>query len=343
MESHELLGLKNVVGYGAGIKHVHGASQGRDCLLVLVEKKMDKKDLEAGDIIPSSVGSQETDVLEVGKLTTIDVVTQSTERSRPAKGGNSIGHKDITAGTFGLLVKDNKSGNPVILSNNHVLAKSNAAGMGDAIYQPGPADGGSSVDTIANLLRFVWITFDGTTNPNPPPSPPKDDSSCKIAAAVVKVLNFAARAVGSKTLIQAKTLRVAPLKVQASDNTVDAAIAAPVNAEFVTTGTKDINAVVSTAVAQMGETVFKNGRTTDSTSGDVITLNATVKVTYGANQVGTFTNQVITRPMSKGGDSGSTMYNSKNELVGLLFAGSEQVTIFNNISDVFKQLDISIL
>ncbi len=343
MKKHALLDLKNVVGYGNGIKHVHGESQSRPCVLVLVEKKVALEELSNDDVIPSKVEGVETDVMAVGKLTTIDVISQSTEKARPAKGGHSIGHKDITAGTLGLVVKDNRTGNPVILSNNHVLAKSNTATIGDAIYQPGPADGGTSVDVIAGLLRFVRIHFNGESTPpgNPPVDPPKDDSKCKIAGAFVKVLNYAARMVGSQTLIQAKTLRVSPQA--GAGNMVDAAIAAPLETGLVTTGTKDIASVTSTAVAVMGETVFKNGRTTDSTSGKVVTLNATVNVNYGSNNVATFTNQVVTQPMSKGGDSGSTMYNSNDQLVGLLFAGSTQATIFNNISDVFNQLDISIL
>jgi hypothetical protein len=46
------------------------------------------------------------------------------------------------------------------LSNNHVLANSNAASIGDAILQPGPVDGGANpADRIATLSRFVPINF----------------------------------------------------------------------------------------------------------------------------------------------------------------------------------------
>jgi hypothetical protein len=50
-----------------------------------------------------------------------------------------------------------------ILSNNHVLADSNNASIGDPILQPGPFDGGvDPTDRIARLSRFIPITF------NPP-------------------------------------------------------------------------------------------------------------------------------------------------------------------------------
>jgi hypothetical protein len=46
------------------------------------------------------------------------------------------------------------------LSNNHVLANSNNAKIGDAILQPGPYDGGTIPnDIIARLSRFVPIKW----------------------------------------------------------------------------------------------------------------------------------------------------------------------------------------
>jgi hypothetical protein len=87
-----------------------------------------------------------------------------TGKFRPAPGGVSIGHKSITAGTLGCIVKDKHTGRRVILSNNHVLANSNQASIGDEILQPGPYDGGSLEDTIARLTRFVEIKNPPDTN-----------------------------------------------------------------------------------------------------------------------------------------------------------------------------------
>jgi hypothetical protein len=51
------------------------------------------------------------------------------------------------------------------LSNNHVLANSNDARIGDPILQPGPYDGGSVPgDVIARLSRFVPIRFKTPTS-----------------------------------------------------------------------------------------------------------------------------------------------------------------------------------
>ncbi len=84
-------------------------------------------------------------------------------RMRPAPGGVSVGHFDITAGTLGCLAVGNQAPRDqrlMVLSNNHVLANSNDARLGDCIAQPGPADGGSCpADQIAILERFVPIRF----------------------------------------------------------------------------------------------------------------------------------------------------------------------------------------
>lgn len=80
-------------------------------------------------------------------------------RERPAPTGFSIGHPDITAGTFGARVTDGT--NVYALSNNHVLANSNDASIGDNILQPGPTDGGTDPeDAIGTLADFEPIDFD---------------------------------------------------------------------------------------------------------------------------------------------------------------------------------------
>lgn len=89
-------------------------------------------------------------------------------RLRPAPGGVSVGHVAITAGTLGCLARGrsgDRASRLLILSNNHVLAASNAGSFGDPILQPGPADGGTLPgDQIAVLERFAQIDFSGAPN-----------------------------------------------------------------------------------------------------------------------------------------------------------------------------------
>lgn len=89
-------------------------------------------------------------------------------RLRPAPGGISVGHFAITAGTIGCLVRGRsapRNSRLMVLSNNHVLANSNAASLNDCLCQPGPFDGGRCPgDQIAVLERFVPINFSGACN-----------------------------------------------------------------------------------------------------------------------------------------------------------------------------------
>ncbi|MCW2583914.1 MAG: uncharacterized protein JWQ53_2704 [Klenkia sp.] len=75
-------------------------------------------------------------------------------RTRPLVPGLSVAHPDVTAGTLGGFVR--RAGTPglLVLSNNHVLAASDAAAEGDPALQPGPADGGTAADRIGTLAAF---------------------------------------------------------------------------------------------------------------------------------------------------------------------------------------------
>src|SRR5712664_3739554 len=92
-----------------------------------------------------------------------------TQRQRPAPMGFSVGHPAITAGTIGARVRD-ALGHVYILSNNHVLANSNGASIGDPEYQPGPFDGGTPADDGYSMPNStIWGDANGDglfDNPN---------------------------------------------------------------------------------------------------------------------------------------------------------------------------------
>lgn len=81
---------------------------------------------------------------------------------RPLLIGESVGHVRVSAGTIGCFAVD-PGGNVGILSNNHILAATNAGRIDDVILQPGRADGGRAHDTahhVAKLKSFIPIDFD---------------------------------------------------------------------------------------------------------------------------------------------------------------------------------------
>ena len=300
----DLLARDNVVGVGASVKVTKGKPTGERSLTIFVDEKKPKTQLSKEAVVPDTLGDVPTDVLEVGPLR----VMTFDARVRPALPGYSLGHKDITAGTFGCVVRDIRRcccelekgcgcspsreecpGDYLILSNNHVLANSNLASPGDHILQPGPFDGGIyPSDSVATLERFEPIVFGAS-----------------------------------------------------GYNLVDAAVARPTFSRNINPAI--IGLVVPRGVDQafVGQDVIKAGRTTQLTAGTVLAVNATVAVGgYTGGNVGVFADQIITTAMSAGGDSGSLLMDRDLNAVGLLFAGSAEITIFNHIANVEAALGV---
>jgi hypothetical protein len=318
-----ILTKPNVVGVGTGYK-VRGKQKTDElCVVTLVRQKIAKEGLAAEALVPQSLDGVPVDVIEVGDLRALQA---RTDRWRPAPGGVSLGHYKITAGTFGAVVRDRNTGARLILSNNHVLANSNDASPGDPIIQPGGADGGRvENDTIAYLERFCTIDF-GI-------SPPV----CTIATGLAALANLLAALLGSKHRLEA--LQANP----SAANLVDAAVARPVADDAILDEILEIGEIQGTTAAMLGMTVRKSGRTTAFTTGEITVLDATVSVSYGPGRIARFDNQIVTSPMSQGGDSGSLLVdNSSQRAVGLLFAGSDQSTIHNPIETVLDCLEVTI-
>lgn len=321
--AESLLARQNVVGVGIGYKEVGGEPTGSLSLKVLVRQKLPVSGLDPKAVVPSRLNGVETDVVPVGLIRALQA---RTGRWRPAPGGVSLGHYQITAGTFGCVVRDRSSGVRLILSNNHVLANSNAAQVGDPILQPGPADGGrQDQDIIARLERFCPIEFSV--------APP----TCNLAIGFATIGNILARMLGSRHRLNVYQ------KNQAATNLVDAAVARPLDDTLIKDDILEIGIVTGTVEAALGMTVRKSGRTTGFTTGVITVLDATVDVSYGAGRTARFEDQIVCGPMSQGGDSGSLLVAGDSlAAVGLLFAGSEGSTVFNPIQAVLDCLEVTI-
>ena len=78
--------------------------------------------------------------------------------ARPVPIGVSAGHPSVTAGTIGARVTDGRE--VFALSNNHVAAANNDGREGDALLQPGVADGGRDPDdALGTLADYEPIRF----------------------------------------------------------------------------------------------------------------------------------------------------------------------------------------
>lgn len=331
----ELLSKKNVVAVGIGHKEIAGEKTDKLGIVCLVVEKKGIDELDTVDILPNRIGNYDVDVIESGPI----VAHGRTDKIRPVPAGVSCGHYLITAGTIGLWVKQGDE--VVLLSNNHVLANSNEANIGDDIIQPGDYDGGSRPsDTIAYLKDYAPIDWDNdnlidaaiaSLDNGSGGGGNEEPSDCFISRWITSVLNWLAGIFSSTTRFKA-------VRYKTSTQDVTEAI-------IVDNRIEGLNTIpTGLAEAYIGMPVVKSGRTTGVTYGDVTMIDATVDVGYGGNKVARFVNQIITTNMSQGGDSGSVLLTEDGtKLVGLLFAGSSTLTVHSRIQNVFNRFNLDLL
>ena len=228
-------------------------------------------------------------------------------RHRPAPGGVSVGHVNITAGTLGsraIGLTAPWNNRHLILSNNHVLANSNAGRVNDSIIQPGPADGGRHPgDQIAVLARWVTINFGGAQN-------------------------FVDAAFG-----WAWHQRIRGEQYYLSGG----------RPAYYRTGTAPTAATLGMTVGKSGRTTgLTQGRVTQI--GVSVNVNYPGRgVALFRNQIAI--RSVNANPFSAGGDSGSLIWHWATGVrpVGLLFAGGGGTTFANPIGAVLAGLNIRLL
>lgn len=211
--------------------------------------------------------------------------------------GNTIA--DCCSGTLGALVADS-AGRQYILSNNHVLARSDHGALGDAIVQPGLIDNnctpnGVGPGTVPVATLSAW--------------PLLKSNHTNVDAAIAQV--------ASRTVDE--TGKILELGPRQHDGLL--AAAAP--------GISSSAGHGEPATLQMR--VAKSGRTTGLTCGGISAVDVDVSVDYFSDCAETrpyltklFTNQIAIAGdrFSDAGDSGSLVVDTANaEPVGLFFAG----------------------
>jgi hypothetical protein len=301
----------NVVAIGFGAPTRGGERLDTPACVISVVRKLPLEELSGDQAIPRTVevqGTQiETDVVETGHYHAFEFA----DRERPALEGISIGHKDITAGTLGCLVVDlAQGGKRSILSNNHVLANSNRGIPGDAIYQPGPIDAPKVPENvIAKLTRFIPVAFDGTAN----------RVDCAVAAINGECDVYDAvrgGRMGSPSPAQpAVGLLFAGSLIDTVLNPINE-VAARLQVEM-TGGAGARSAVTADDVVSPGAPVQKTGRTSEYTTGRIWQIDVSIKVNYDG-RIASYDGQIITSPMSGGGDSGSVVCRGGTGAVNLV-------------------------
>jgi hypothetical protein len=211
------------------------------------------------------------------------------------------------SGTIGSLVS--RGGKFYLLSNNHILARSDLAVVGEEIIQPGLVGNNCSpIGTITAAALSQYFNLEDDPRPN-------------VDAALAEIVPGAVDALG--TIVQLGGTAV-------GDEPTD--------------GTPNPGPGVDPAV---GQKVVKSGSSTGLTCGTILAVDTTVYVEYqkgcnsGSTYVCDFTGQIEIADVgfSAQGDSGSLIVTQDTaDPVGLLFAGSGTDTIANPVAIVRLQL-----
>jgi hypothetical protein len=327
---------RNVVACGIGYKVRGSERTDQPCVMVSVTRKQPAATLSSSDLIPAQVDDVLTDVVETGEIVALGIDRRSAQR--PVRPGMSIGHRAGTAGTAACLVR--RQGEVFVVSNNHVLALLNKARPGDLVLQPGPGDGGTLEDAVGELAEYIPLHFLDET-------PTEVDTSPTRRAGL---LGWLAGLLGRGPSLGTKSGHPEPT-VTVSTNTVDAAIASPLadiefNPNIIDIGGPPLGIVSP----RLGLRVIKSGRSSGLTEGMIIQTNVTVDVAYEGRPA-RFTDQFMVSPLdfiqggafSERGDSGSLVLNYQREAVGLLFSGSDTVSVVNPIDAVLAALQADLV
>jgi hypothetical protein len=214
-------------------------------------------------------------------------------------------------GTLGALVT--RGGVQYILSDNHILARSDAATVGDAIVQPGlidtPTCTTAGTTTVATLSQF--------SNLQATPSPNVDAAIAQVVAG----------------------------KVDPAGKIIYLGASVDTNGVPVPDAPQGGAGLPASSVA-VGRPVAKSGRSTGLTCSTVEATHISTSVDYTVNCDGTgtkftanYTNQigVVGGDFSGEGDSGSLIVTQDTATpVALLYAGSDTDTVGNPVADVLN-------
>lgn len=303
----------NVIGLGIGIKWKNNQPTGRPALMILVTHKVEKYKLPTTSLLPLTLHGIDVDVLPIGRLiakpgSALRRTNPSslTQNIRPVQGGYSIGHTRITAGTIATCVYDQLPKDIGIPTKYYILSNNHVL-----------------------AAQNKGCPGDAIVQPGP------IDGGCPPFDTIATLTRFV-------------PIDFEPcLPRHLHNNLVDAAIAqSPLHdLDPAIHWIGNVRGWLPKDKVQVGMMVQKTGRTTGFTRGKILATNATIDVTYSGGNVARFKDQIVSTPMSAGGDSGALLVTRVDNLpfaVGLHFASSPLTSIANQIEHVRSLLEVEI-
>jgi len=234
---------------------------------------------------------------------------------RPVTIGCSAMNYQGTACTLGGFAKNKKSGEIEFigsLANCHCGARENKASKGEAYLYPSPRDGGTAIDKIAELWRFVPLPF--------------NDYECPYRNFLHNIKKwFTKQTTGRVDICLLK------LTIPESEITLEV---------------KDIGLPKGKRRGTIGELAHKHGRTTCYTKDGKLMDNdwyGNVGYSRGVAMMGPCA-LFEGEGFSAGGDSSSMiLWMNDNYMAGFLFAGSTTHTIGCHYDFVEEDLEVEII
>lgn len=226
--------------------------------------------------------------------------------------------QELSVGTLGAFVRD-ADGAIYLLSNNHILVINQDDYPGNAVIQPGTLDLTELelklMPTISELTRVIevasvscWVPFQFHTPPGLPPT--------NYVDAAIAELNDKRDHADIYRLCYGGGI----------------------------TGVAPSNGVDYEGKPITSARVYKVGRTTGYTEGDIIMTTAAELISYPAGDV-YFIDQLVVWPtpdngdaFADNGDSGSLLLDDHHRAVGLIFAGAPKGTLVNPMEMVLWEI-----
>ncbi len=235
---------------------------------------------------------------------------------------NDLGAKVCCIGTLGSLWTAPGVINPVILSNNHVLDRSDKGVAGEAINQP--LQVACTASTAPTPLTIAHLTKGAALKPVA-----NEPGKCGTSKAPL--------CGHSPSNVDAAIAEIVPGQVDLSGNILDLG---PAGATSIAAAPPSNTIGVPT----LGESVGKSGRTTGLTCSTITSIGMTFSIDYEATCgdaspafASYFTGQIVIGggSFSGAGDSGSLVVDTATARpVALLYGGSPTDTVANPIQDV---------
>ena len=307
-------GKRNIVGISKKLRRrvKDGKEVEEEVIRIYVSRKLDPSALDVKDLIPRQIDGIPTDVVEIGEIKALNLYPLAhVTRIRPLVAGVSIGNWAITAGTLGWFFKGS-GGREMLGSNAHVFAEDPLRQFSGEkrIVQPGRYDGGSVPEDV--VATYHWHK-------------PLAGSGCVLSNTVADLLNGVSSLLGRLTRFELTLAEKAKIDFAVAEPTVNYELklhtavewdgfvglgfagsdqasffckAEHIEAEGWTPIEKSIESV------DVGDTIYKIGRTTEYTSGQVLDDSAYGRVNYGDLRFVEFDDVILTTAMLEGGDSG---------------------------------------